>query len=43
MSKPEDDDDLGFTIMRAILRRHKKEHLREVLLALRRCCAAWPN
>jgi len=43
MRKPEDDDNLGFTIMRAILRRHKKEDPREALLALRRCCAVWPN
>ena len=40
MSKPEDDDlfqrenDLGFTIMRGILRHHKKEDPRAVLLAL---------
>ena len=41
MSKPEDDDDrfqrendLGFDIMRGILRRHKEDP-REVLLALR--------
>ena len=40
MSKPEDEalfqreNDLGFNIMRGILRRHKKEDPREVLLAL---------
>ena len=49
MTKPEADDlfqrenDLGFNIMRGILRRHKKEDPREVLLAPPLCSNGWSS